>query len=106
MKNNDNFNLLVGNIFKDYIMNVLLVGNMAVINEVGDTLSLPNSYTRILKLDGTHGVIFSRTLFFMIRLLLVLCDDTSYDQGCYIIYGQECDTVFKKFARRLEYLQF
>ena len=64
MKNNDNLNLFVGNIFRDYIMNVLLVGNVAVINEVGDTLLLPNSYTRILKLDGTHGVILSRTLFF------------------------------------------
>ena len=51
----------------DYInvLAFLLVGNVGgVINEVGDTLPLPDSFTWILKLDGTHGVILSRTLFF------------------------------------------
>ena len=80
IKNNENYPILVRNTDYINVLAFLLVGNVGgVINEVGDTLPLPDSFTWILKLDGTHGVILSGTLFFIIRFLLVHCDDTSYD---------------------------
>ena len=71
----DNLAILVRNIFTDFIMDILaflLVGNLALGNEIGDTLPLPHRFTLVLKPDGTLSVILSRTLFFMDGFLDVL----------------------------------
>ena len=71
----DNLAILVRNIFTDFIVDILaflLVGNLALGNEVGDTLPLPHRFTLVLKPDGTLSVILSRTLFFVDGFLDVL----------------------------------
>merc|ERR1712112_32058 len=54
------------------ILAFLLVGNLTVSDEVGDTLPLPHRFTLVLKPDRTLGVIFSGTLFFVDSFLDVL----------------------------------
>ena len=71
----DNLAILVRNIFTDFIVDILaflLVGNLALSNEIGDTLPLPHRFTLILKPYGTLRVILSRTLFFVDSFLDVL----------------------------------
>ena len=71
----DNLAILVRNIFTDFIVDILaflLVGNLAVSDEVGDTLPLPHRFTLVLKPDRTLSVILSRTLFFVDSFLDVL----------------------------------
>ena len=55
----DNFAILFRNIFTDLVVDIfafLLVGNLTVSDEVGDTLPLPHRFTLVLKPDGTPGV--------------------------------------------------
>ena len=71
----DNLAILVRNIFTDFIVDILaflLVGNLALGNEVGDTLPLPHRFTLVLKPDRTLSVVLSRTLFFVDSFLNVL----------------------------------
>ena len=71
----DNLAILVRNIFTDFIVDILaflLVGNLALGNEVGDTLPLPHRFTLVLKPDRTLSVVLSRTLFFVDSFLDVL----------------------------------
>jgi len=71
----DNLAILVRNIFTDFIVDILaflLVGNLTVSDEVGDTLPLPHRFTLVLKPDGTLSVILGGTLFFVDSFLDVL----------------------------------
>ena len=71
----DYFAILFRNIFTDLVVDIfafLLVGNLALGNEVGDTLPLPHRFTLVLKPDRTLSVILSRTLFFVDGFLDVL----------------------------------
>jgi len=71
----DNLAILVRNIFTDFIMDILaflLVGNLTVSDEVGDTLPLPHRFTLVLKPDRTLSVILGGTLFFVDGFLDVL----------------------------------
>ena len=71
----DNFAILFRNIFTDLVVDIfafLLVGNLTVSDEVGDTLPLPHRFTLILKPDGTLSVILGRALFFVDSFLDVL----------------------------------
>ena len=71
----DNFAILFRNIFTDLVVDIfafLLVGNLTVSDEVGDTLPLPHRFTLVLKPDGTLSVILGGTLFFVDGFLDVL----------------------------------
>ena len=71
----DNFAILFRNIFTDLVVDIfafLLVGNLTVSDEVGDTLPLPHRLTLVLKPDRTLSVILGGTLFFVDGFLDVL----------------------------------
>jgi len=71
----DNLAILIRNIFTDFIVNILaflLVGNLTVSDEVGDTLPLPHRITLVLKPDRTLSIVLSRTLFFVDSFLKIL----------------------------------
>ena len=71
----DNFAILFRNIFTDLVVDIfafLLVGNLTVSDEVGDTLPLPHRFTLVLKSYRTLRVILGGTLFFVDGFLDVL----------------------------------
>ena len=71
----DNLAILVRNILTDLVMDIfafLLVGNLTVSDEVGDTLPLPHRLTLVLKSYRTLSVILGGTLFFVDGFLDVL----------------------------------
>ena len=71
----DNLTILVRNIFADLVMDILaflLVGYLAVSNEIGNTLPLHHRLTFVLKLYGTLCIILSGTLFCMGSFLDIL----------------------------------
>jgi len=71
----DNFTVLLRNIFTNLIMDVLtflLVGDLAVSNEVGDALPLHHRLTLVLEPDAALSVVLGGTLFIVDGFFLVL----------------------------------
>jgi len=71
----DNFTVLLRNIFTNLIMDVLtflLVGDLAVSNEVGDALPLHHRLTLVLEPDAALSVVLGGTLLIVDGFFLVL----------------------------------
>merc|ERR1719420_882207 len=71
----DNFTVLLSNIFTNLIMDVLtflLVGDLAVSNEVGDTLPFHHRLTLVLEPDAALSVVLGGTLLILDGFFLVL----------------------------------
>merc|ERR1712112_234426 len=85
----DNFTVLLRNIFTNLIMDVLtflLVGDLAVSNEVGDALPLHHRLTLVLEPDATLSVVLGGTLFIVDGFFLVLWKIDTLELGSTVAF--------------------